>query len=408
MYELWVPQTGEYQTMTQTFQQYPTPEYAWNTADEILLGNIELDMMNDNVKAKRLRFAILPDYTDENSTNNCSDVETYYSKIDKLMQHIGKYCSNNEVIIDVIKENIETKITNNSKNYNVVKIWLQGPNHSNPKWAFFKYDGCASMNRAFKLEFHWLACDSWLMDDFVNILHRRCTSWSLRMAQIPEFFCTSNLQVHPFRAQPYIQVPSTFVNNVHMSGLWSITAVLLVENLYFKDDTTEWIEHQEQHTDWEGLGLPVPYYNDTSGSKNINANKKVSSSLSLNLSGDNVGRSFSPSNTFSISLLHEVESSIAINSSITANNYNKPFVGNTIRRSRSTDRQYMHRKGFACVRIGAQGFVWLLNSAGRVSDLNVVTTKELAMKKLHELKKYSEMIGIIYDILIETFENAIK
>ena len=53
--------------MTQTFQQYPTPEYAWNTADEILLGNIELDMNNDNVKAKRLRFAILPDYTDENT-----------------------------------------------------------------------------------------------------------------------------------------------------------------------------------------------------------------------------------------------------------------------------------------------------------------------------------------------------
>ncbi len=409
MYELWVPQTGEYQTMTQTFQQYPTPEYAWNTADEILLGNIELDMTNDNVKAKRLRFAILPDYTDENSTNNCSDVETYFSKIDKLMHHIGKYCSNNEVIIDVIKDNIETKSTNNSKNYNVVKIWLQGPNHSNPKWAFFKYDGCASMNRAFKLEFHWLACDSWLMDDFVNILHRRCTSWSLRMAQIPEFFCTSNLQVHPFRAQPYIQVPSTFVNNVHMSGLWSITAVLLVESLYFKDDKTEWIEHQEQHTDWEGLGLPVPYYNDTSGNKNMNATKKVTSSLSLNLSGDNVGRSFSPSNTFSVSLLHEVESSIAINSSITANNYSKPFVGNTIRRSRTTtDRQYMHRKGFACVRIGAQGFVWLLNSAGRVSDLNVVTTKELAMKKLHELKKFSEMIGIIYDILIETFENSMK
>ena len=410
MYELWVPQTGEYQTMTQTFQQYPAPEYAWNTADEILLGNIELDMTNDNVKAKRLRFAILPDYTDENSTNNCSDVETYYSKIDKLMQHIGKYCSNSEVVIDVIKDNIETKIANNSKNYNVVKIWLQGPNHSNPKWAFFKYDGCASMNRAFKLEFHWLACDSWLMDDFVNILHRRCTSWSLRMAQIPEFFCTSNLQVHPFRAQPYIQVPSTSINNVHLSGLWSITAVLLVENLYFKDDKTEWIEHEEQHTDWEGLGLPIPYYNDNSGNKFVNANKKAFSSLSLNLSGDNsnVDRSFSPSSNFSISLLHEVESSVAVNSLITANNYNKPLFGNTIRRSRSTDRQYMHRKGFACVRIGAQGFVWLLNSAGRVSDVNVVTTKELAMKKLHELKKYSEMIGIIYDILIETFENAMK
>ena len=160
--------------------------------------------------------------------------------------------------------------------------------------------------------------------------------------------------------------------------------------------------------------MPIPYYNNNNISSNSNKfgspNRIISSSLSLNTSGDrgNVGRSFSPSSTFSISLLHEVESSANVNTTLTISNYGKTFVGNTIRRLRSTDRQYMHRKGFACVRIGAQGFVWLLNSAGRVTDLNVVTTKELAMKKLHELKKYSEMIGIIYDILIETFENAMK
>ena len=34
------------------------------------------------------------------------------------------------------------------------------------------------------------------------------------------------------------------------------------------------------------------------------------------------------------------------------------------------DRQYMHRQGIACVRVGAFGFVWLLNSGTRVSVVN--------------------------------------
>lgn len=42
-FEVWVPHTQRFQTVTQTFFQYPQPEYWWNRADEILLGNEELD-----------------------------------------------------------------------------------------------------------------------------------------------------------------------------------------------------------------------------------------------------------------------------------------------------------------------------------------------------------------------------
>ena len=39
-------------------------------------------------------------------------------------------------------------------------------------------------------------------------------------------------------------------------------------------------------------------------------------------------------------------------------------------RASPQDRQYMHRQGIACVRVGAFGFVWLLNSGTRVSVVN--------------------------------------
>ena len=37
-YELWVPQTKSFQTMSQTFYQFPNPEFKWNKIDNIIVG----------------------------------------------------------------------------------------------------------------------------------------------------------------------------------------------------------------------------------------------------------------------------------------------------------------------------------------------------------------------------------
>jgi hypothetical protein len=42
------PQTGSYSTMLQHFSQFPLQEYAWNLADEILLGNMNVDTSSNN------------------------------------------------------------------------------------------------------------------------------------------------------------------------------------------------------------------------------------------------------------------------------------------------------------------------------------------------------------------------
>jgi len=206
-YLLWVPQLNKYQKMKQKFNQFPSPEYGWSNADEILLGNSELDMNNDSVKAKRLRFTLLPEFIDTKV-----EMEKYYEKIDKLMQHLSKNKQSNETMVEVTKDRTLEPNGNVKKydSHHVIKIWLQGPHHCNPKWCFLKYDTNLSIYRAFHIELHWLSCDSWLMDEYVNILFRRCSSWSLRIAQIPEFFCTANLNIHPFRAQPFINVPCAY------------------------------------------------------------------------------------------------------------------------------------------------------------------------------------------------------
>lgn len=61
-YELWVPQLTCFQTLTQKFCQFPSVEYQWNSADQIVSGDEELmDFTGDTTKAKRLRFVIIPE-----------------------------------------------------------------------------------------------------------------------------------------------------------------------------------------------------------------------------------------------------------------------------------------------------------------------------------------------------------
>merc|ERR1712146_598233 len=37
-YQLWVPQSKQYQCVNQTFHKFPTPEYNWNFLDELICG----------------------------------------------------------------------------------------------------------------------------------------------------------------------------------------------------------------------------------------------------------------------------------------------------------------------------------------------------------------------------------
>merc|ERR1711907_896773 len=74
------------------------------------------------------------------------------------------------------------------------------------------------------------------------------------------------------------------------------------------------------------------------------------------------------------------------------------------------DRQYMHRIGFACVRVHLEmGFVWLLNSTPRISDINWSTEekKGKAMEKLHNLISFTNIASLCYDIVLEISEIAL-
>lgn len=172
------------------------------------------------------------------------------------------------------------------KQYQYSRITMS-ENKSNPKWCYLRSDKHYSLRRPLHLEFSWISCDAWLLDEWISILFRRCSHFSLRIIQLPEFFFSDSIQLHSFRAQPYIQIPCTYAVGSNKTtcvgrgdgsggagtvGLTAVGAgfagespnyhfispVLIVERIFLRAQAIDWIEDDSQPTDWHSVGVPIP------------------------------------------------------------------------------------------------------------------------------------------------------
>lgn len=139
-----------------------------------------------------MRFVIIPDViidtsnasADDNS--NLPEIEEYFFKFDKLLQFLKSKRSLENINVEIDKgaHAADSRNTTHEKDLEMEIIWFDGPGTDNPKWAFLRYDGSTNINRAFHLEIHWNSCDSWLLEEFVAVLFRRCASFGLKLVQV--------------------------------------------------------------------------------------------------------------------------------------------------------------------------------------------------------------------------------
>ena len=121
------------------------------------------------MRAKRLRFAIIPDVITTDA-----DSVLYFSRVEKLIQFFKKYCSdtekdslfmkfekseifdenstekNVEISEKEAKERDREKTKKKKVDVNLSKIWLG--TKSDPKWAFFQSDRLASDKKVTHVE----------------------------------------------------------------------------------------------------------------------------------------------------------------------------------------------------------------------------------------------------------------
>jgi hypothetical protein len=68
----------------------------------------------------------------------------------------------------------------------------------------------------------------------------------------------------------------------------------------------------------------------------------------------------------------------------------------------------MHRLAVSAVRVGAEGFVWLLNSSARVSDVTASKdeTRGVAERELRALERGCEAVAAAWAVVVEVVERA--
>lgn len=138
------------------------------------------------IKSRKLNFTIVPPES--------VDVSDYLGKVELLLQYLQKSESLKQQI--KIISDLPSAVDSKGRAHPVVvKVFLREPTHPNPKWIYVRVDPFFELHRSFHIEIHWLVCDSWLLEDYVTLLFRRCNGWGIRIVQTPEYFHTSNLQV---------------------------------------------------------------------------------------------------------------------------------------------------------------------------------------------------------------------
>jgi hypothetical protein len=179
-YEMWTPQRERFETIVQTFQQFPSPELRWNLIDNIVAGNLGFDGIDQGIKTRRLKFMVIP-----YSVCCPADLEAYHAQFDLLLEFFRKYLAKEEKIAvakdsalssqdycllepvhGVVSHNQLTALyKQTSRDFSVAKLMMRGPNDSHPNWIYLRYDKSLYGFKAFHFEIHWKVswhvCSPW-------------------------------------------------------------------------------------------------------------------------------------------------------------------------------------------------------------------------------------------------------
>jgi hypothetical protein len=387
-YKLWSEATQAFETTSQGFHQFP-PEYSWNSTDEALLGNNE--DLQETSKAKRIRFTVTPVLAPTvRSRSEIAEaaVEEYRAAVEKFFAFICTF--SDEERAEQFKVSYSNSTAEAAQPEQRLKIWLAGgPKHpaiSSPQWAYFVCPKTYSYEQVFHFRLEWIVCIGSLLEKLVSALFRRFSSLPLRIIEIPEYYCSSNLRVHPFRVPPVFKNPTP---NFPPDGVARLalkeypSRSAIVERLLLRDFHPDWIPDQQQETKWEGLGVTALHKSEPSAAFPGDSEQQAGG-----------GR---------------VRNPLPIESLLRSSNVSGGVVYPSMRRGVQTrvfDKQYMHRKGYAVLRVGADAIVWLPCSAPRVSDST--TSKAESLLLLQSFTRAYSGVAICYDLTLLIIERSLE
>jgi hypothetical protein len=276
------------------------------------------------------------------------------------------YSSLERVVGSVTHNQFSAVYRQTSRECSIAKLMMRGPQHANPNWIHLRYDRNLYGFKAFHIELHWKVCDSWLVDDFVSLMYRRCSKWSLRLCQTPEYFATSNLSVHPFKALPYIQLP----DYQYKVPIQHSSPMRLLERCLF-GRSQGWLFDSEQATEWSKIGIAPPAYADRD--RDLVQLESESQLLAANTNANTTSALFWPFSFKRMGVFKKSDDQVEVRSDVFSSTaIESSGISTTLLNMRPSniklDRQYVHVSGMAVVRMAGNGFIYMQNANGRTSE----------------------------------------
>lgn len=218
-YSVYSPATSKYAPIIQRFKKY-SELYKWNAVDHILLGdssNNSLDSTGTGMRFRRLMFTLIPPKFDDLVAE-----QAYISNFKRLLEYLGKLrerkgVSADELSIKMISSSDEREDPVKavlsvhpgsfySKNRKTFMVDLRKGKHDLFEWLEFTIDAEFDTMSTYRLMINWLVASSSKVETQVQLLHRRCTQYGLKLQRFPQMGITRNLFLNPYHPPTFIVI----------------------------------------------------------------------------------------------------------------------------------------------------------------------------------------------------------
>ena len=214
-YLMYSPATLDYTPMTQGFKKY-SKLYKWNAVDHTL-GDDRNKSLEPGMRFRRLMFSLIPP-----KFNDALTEQTYIEKFKRLLEYLGKLREKKGAapeeltihILSVADERPDPLIAVQSARHGTTEerdmkrfiVDLRKGNHDLYEWLEIALDAVFDTTRTYRLMINWLVASSSKVETQVQLLHRRCIQYGLKLHSFPQTAISRNLFLSPYRPPPIMIV----------------------------------------------------------------------------------------------------------------------------------------------------------------------------------------------------------
>jgi len=204
--------TEQYTQSIQTFKKYSEP-YKWNRVDNLICGE-EDRTMDVGMRFRRVMYGLIPE-----AFKSFEAEEEYVSKFQKLLSYLERMREKEDPAskLDVPIVTSKNRITDNKDDITRMttrrdmtdsmirfSVQLLRGKKDPFEWIEIAIDPSFDTCKSYRIMFNWLVASSAKVETQLQLLHRRCTQFGLKLISFPQTTVSWNLFLHALAVPTFI------------------------------------------------------------------------------------------------------------------------------------------------------------------------------------------------------------